>query len=270
MIKKFSNELVIIDSVGENNFSGMIDYHYHEQTELYFLLSGDCKYFIGNKIYSVSSKQLVVIPAFMIHKTTYSSKKRSRILLSLKKDFLDFEPLIDLTKPQIFRFDEKYNNEILNIISKIEMEIEKKDSLSKKMCKCLCYELFAVIARNAIKVTKEENTKSEDVSMTVEKITAYISEHYMENITLTGVSKEVGLSSAYLSKLFKKVTGLGFKEYLITIRILNAKKLLKETSLPVSTIAFDCGFNDSNYFSKMFHMYSHNTPLGYRKEKSLR
>ena len=163
------------------------------------------------------------------------------------------------------RFNAECYNEILNILRKIEKESDLKDNFSEKMCKCLCFELFSVISRNGIEITSGVN-KDKDNSA-IEKITSYITERYMENITLSEVANEIGLSTTYLSKLFKKSTGLGFKEYLLTVRILNAKKLLKETNLSVATIAFECGFNDSNYFSKIFHIYSECTPLQYRKRK---
>lgn len=269
MIGKFSDNLVVISTGKKTNYSGMIDYHYHEQTEFYFLLSGKCDYFIGNKIYSIEPLQLVIIPAFMIHKTRYRSKEHSRTLISVKKDFLDFEPSFDLTKPAIYQFNDQYNKEISNILNKIEYEVTTKDNFSEKMCKCLCFELFSIITRHGTEITSntEKVFNSEEISLIIEKIMLYITEHYMENISLSTIAEDVGLSDAYLSKLFKKVTGLGFKEYLITVRILNAKKLLKETTYPVSRIAFDCGFNDSNYFSKMFHQLSDCTPLQYRKRK---
>lgn len=267
---KLSSSFMLITSDGENHFGGMTDYHYHEQNELYFLLSGDCNYFIGNKIYNVVPGQLVIIPAFKIHKTTYRTKKRNRTLLSVKRDFLDFEPSVDITKPSIYEFSEDGEGKVVYILEKLRHELENKDALSEKMCRCLLYELFALIVRDGRETTaKQKASDTGSDSRMIEKITAYITENYMDSITLAGIAKKAGLSEGHLSRLFKNVTGLGFKEYLITVRILNAKKLLKETKLSVSRIAFDCGFNDSNYFSKLFRQYSACTPLQYRKRTEI-
>lgn len=56
------------------------------------------------------------------------------------------------------------------------------------------------------------------------------------------------MSKSFLSKRFKTATGFGFKEYIINLRIQNACRLLLETNKSITDIAFECGFNDSNYF----------------------
>lgn len=268
---KLSESFILITSNGENHFGAMADYHYHEQTELYFLLSGECRYFIGNKIYQVSSGQIVIIPGGMIHKTIYRTQKRNRMLISFKNNFIDFDiflPSVDLSKPAIFEFNSESLAKVKNVFLKIEKEVKNIDKFSKDMCRCLCFELFSLITREGKDITESKGQKNEpgSESAVIEKITKYITEQYYKHITLKDAAKSVNFSVGYLSKMFKKVTGMGFKEYLITVRILNAKELLKNTNMPVSRIAFDCGFNDSNYFSKMFSVYSDCSPLKYRKK----
>lgn len=271
MLYSLSDSFMLITSEGENHFGGMAEYHYHEQLELYFLLSGECRYFIGNKIYPVSAGQLVLIPGSMIHKTTYNTKKRDRKIISFRKGFTSLEPfadLLEITKPAIFDFSDETRDTIRQIYDKAEAEILRNDSLSPDMCKCLCFELFSVLTRDAHEISGsiQKNNEIGREWELIEKITKFITENYSDNITLSAAAESVSMSEGGLSKLFKRVTGLGFKEYLLTVRVLRAKELLKSTALSVSEIAFECGFNDSNYFSKIFGKYSDTTPLKYRKK----
>jgi two-component system response regulator YesN len=60
------------------------------------------------------------------------------------------------------------------------------------------------------------------------------------------------------------VTNKNFHEFINNERIEEAKKLLKNTNYPISTIAYDLGFNDSNYFSVVFKKFTGKTPKEYR------
>lgn len=80
----------------------------------------------------------------------------------------------------------------------------------------------------------------------------FIEENYYSDISLEDISNFVFLSSAYLSKIFKKLTGKTFKEYLISLRISKSIELLREGKYKVREISEKVGYNDSKYFSKQF------------------
>jgi len=94
---------------------------------------------------------------------------------------------------------------------------------------------------------------------------AYIEKNYTKNIGLEEVSREVGLSSSYLSSIFGKQTGKNFTEYLTEYRIAKAKELLKNTNLNVKEIAYSLNFTDYRYFSKLFKKMEGLKPTEYRK-----
>ena len=65
--------------------------------------------------------------------------------------------------------------------------------------------------------------------------------------------------------LFKKEIGIGFSDYLTVCRMEHAKKMLKESDLPVALVAEDAGYSDSKYFSKTFNKTVGLKPSEYRK-----
>lgn len=272
MFYKLSDSFMLIGSDGADHLRGMTDYHYHDQIELYFLTDGACSYLIGNKIYPVNAGQLVLIPGGMIHKTAYRTETRSRMILSVKKDFIDFSAFqrtVDVAKPGIFIFPQTGTQALLAVFAEIERELKRRDGFSAQMCRYLCFSLFTFLARNGRNIAPDiQKAKGPDgENAVIENITKLITERYAEEITLSSAAAGAAMSEGYLSKLFKRVTGLGFKEYLIAVRIINAKALLKNSAKSVSEIAFDCGFNDSNYFSKIFREHTGRSPLQYRKER---
>ncbi len=67
------------------------------------------------------------------------------------------------------------------------------------------------------------------------------------------IAERVGLSPAYFSRLFKRVTGVTFQDYLIQLRLSRAQQLLLEGRLQVAEVASESGFRDPYYFSRLFH-----------------
>lgn len=92
----------------------------------------------------------------------------------------------------------------------------------------------------------------------------FITENYAYRITLSDVASETHLNPAYFSSLFKKSTGISFKEYLNLVRIEESKRLLITTEFSIIDIAIGIGFEDQSYFSKVFKKYTGVTPKQFR------
>ncbi|WP_410514931.1 response regulator [Paenibacillus sp. BR2-3] len=98
----------------------------------------------------------------------------------------------------------------------------------------------------------------------ITKALEYITAHYTENLTLQSLADIVHLSKSYFSLLFKKQTGRNFIDYLIELRIREAKRLLAQNDSRVSDVAGAAGFKDVKYFSKVFKKTTGLTPVEYR------
>lgn len=92
----------------------------------------------------------------------------------------------------------------------------------------------------------------------------YIKKHFSEGISLEEVSSEVGFSSSYFSTLFRKETGKTFLEYLMDVRIEEAKVLLRESKMTIEMVVKSVGVNDYKRFSKTFKKNTGISPKEYR------
>lgn len=98
----------------------------------------------------------------------------------------------------------------------------------------------------------------------IKKAKAYIEEHYAENISLTDLADELGLSGGYLSTIFNQNMGYGFIDYLNMVRIERACSYLEQNYLKNYEIAYKVGFRDDKYFSKVFKKLKGMSPKEYR------
>ena len=98
-----------------------------------------------------------------------------------------------------------------------------------------------------------------------ERILAFLKRHMGERITLADIGTLTYFSPVYCDTVFKKDTGRSIVDYLLEMRVTEAKSLLLEGELTLKEIAERTGFGDSNYFSRIFKKRTGYTPLQYRK-----
>ena len=92
----------------------------------------------------------------------------------------------------------------------------------------------------------------------------YILEHQTEELSLTQVAKAVNMSSYYFCKMFKKIAGINFTDYVSRVRIEKSKNLLLNPNLRVSEIAFEVGFQSLTHFNRVFKKILNESPTEYR------
>ncbi|MBO0458179.1 helix-turn-helix transcriptional regulator [Enterococcus hulanensis] len=104
------------------------------------------------------------------------------------------------------------------------------------------------------------------------KKTALIAEWIRVNISgdlnLITIANQFGLNPNYLSRIFKKEQGLGIKEYILTIKLDYAKRMLTTTNLSINEIAEQAFFYDAKHFMRLFKQKNGITPSQYREENS--
>lgn len=98
----------------------------------------------------------------------------------------------------------------------------------------------------------------------VEQIRNYIYEHRIENITLSDIAQAVYLSPSYVSAIFKKESGQTIHDYMLSLKMQEAKKLLSDTRMKIHEISEYLGYETPHYFSYSFKRYTGQTPYQYR------
>jgi len=145
-------------------------------------------------------------------------------------------------------------------LSSLDTLAEEKDYDSMKRFACTFLSDLAVTYAESF-----YHGSSEIVKKTVK----HMNKHFKEKMTLEDSANHFHVNKSYLSALFKQEMGRSFTEYLTLLRIREAKKLLKDTALNLTNIAYQCGFSDQSYFSKVFRKVEGLTPKEYRKQKRI-
>ncbi|GAL33967.1 two-component response regulator yesN [Vibrio maritimus] len=130
----------------------------------------------------------------------------------------------------------------------------------------LIYRLLANIERVSEIVNLTQNSARDNDDELIKSCLTYIDSHYMEPLTLTDIAEHSGLSYHYVSRMFKRVCGFNFKDYLTFIRVSKALPLLCDTTFPITDIAHKCGFSEHKLLIVAFRKYYDQTPTEFRKK----
>jgi len=93
----------------------------------------------------------------------------------------------------------------------------------------------------------------------------YIQSHLGEDLSLSDIANELGMSQYYFCHLFKRSTGISPHQFLIRQRVEQAKHLLKQPVQTVTTVALECGFANQSHFARCFRQYTGMNPNQFRK-----
>jgi len=138
------------------------------------------------------------------------------------------------------------------------------------LLKKLCAELDAenahqnIASTTSAKETSDESQRSQHYAV-LKRAEAYIAENYARGVTLEQVAFHVDMAPTYFSRIFKQGQGCTFIEYLTRIRLEEAKRLLRTTTLPVAEIGYAVGYQGANYLAEIFKASEGMTPGTYRR-----
>jgi transcriptional regulator GlxA family with amidase domain len=100
----------------------------------------------------------------------------------------------------------------------------------------------------------------------LQKALRYMAAHFKEDISLNQLARQACVSASHLSYLFRNTIGISFKNFLATLRIESAKRLLaKDKSLNVTEVAARVGFSDLRHFRRTFNRLANCNPKEYRR-----
>lgn len=245
--------------------------HIHSACELYFLLSGERRYFIDGEIYNVAPGNLVVVPGNAIHKTlAFNQKGYERYVLYFAEESLA-DVRRDLGEKVLSRFFSlgcvQFPPEQVVLMrerfERIYAEEARSDAFSLSMKRSLLEEIVVV----ALRYGERKACAADEGADTIQKVARYIAENFAEPLTLSDAARMACMEKTYFSKRFKALTGFNFSSYITQLRLSAARQLLLNSEMNISEIAAHAGFSGSNYFGDVFLRAYGISPTEYRRRE---
>ncbi len=244
--------------------------HAHPYCELFFLLSGQRRYFVDHTIYQVEPGDLVIIPPDRLHRTTYTGKGNyERYLLNFYAQeqgafirSMGQETFDALMARGCVSFSSDISRQVRQTMERLESELTAPSAYARVIVPHLLQDVLLCALCHGV---KKEPFHGENANE-VQQVAQYISRHYDQPMTLTDAAAMAAMEPTYLSKRFKALTGFGFYHYLTHTRLQAAEQLLRDTQLSMGEVAERCGFSEANHFGNVFRRWRGCSPSHYRQE----
>jgi two-component system response regulator YesN len=147
----------------------------------------------------------------------------------------------------------------VSAITKASFEICEEDTGFERLC------FLTTRALEGFIDTVYRNRERKQTSLYMTRAIDYIMNHYMDDLSLGTVAREVYVSEYYLSHLFRKEMNQTFSGYVTRVRIEKAREFLRENiNARIQEVAGMAGFSDSNYFAKIFKKITGTSPRSYQ------
>lgn len=176
----------------------------------------------------------------------------------------------DIPATQFMRDAHRVANEIAETLKRLNGELESSHgfssvhtAISRGTSRPAITDAIRVWAGQQLEEHRERLLKQGGLN--VRRAKAYIQEHFTEDITLQQVADHVHMNASYFSTVFKKNEGVGFAEYVTTLRIEASKKFLENPKLSIAEAGKAAGFSDSTHFSRTFTKAVGIRPKDFRK-----
>lgn len=226
---------------------------------LHYIAAGKGKLQYGGKEYSISAKQIFVIPEGAVSYYEADQKEPWEYL------WIRFHgPISDvlLQKAGITTDAPVFSTGRCS---------EAVEGLLRHLLRCYMQEYDAIgtvykLFQQLIEASLPEPCKDapERTAVYVQKVLNYIHQKYAEPISIREISHYCSLNRSYLSRIFQASTGVSPQQYLQNYRIKKAKQLLLEGRQSIQTVAYSVGYNDPFAFSKAFKRLTGQSPSAYR------
>lgn len=177
-----------------------------------------------------------------------------------------------VSRSYLRRFFQDYMQAFYTALSEMDVQAQLlfSDSHSERLHENACNTIADLKKwiHHTVAKAKDLFSGSMDENSVVANIKRYIKENLTENLNRGTLSGVFYLSSDYLSRIFKKETGMQLTEYITEVRMEEARRLLLTTDLPISDVANLSGYYNIAYFSKTFRIRNGMTPMQFRETKA--
>lgn len=238
--------------------------HCHNHFEMEFILSGAAEENINGRSVGVKKGTLYVLKPSDYHAVKIISPLN---LVTVSFDYRVFpKPFLQYFCTEASPFVFQTKEEEFDTYKVLFELLYDEYKISEEITACALTVVFEKLKRLSAFKDDSELVKGEQILDAV----SYVNLHFNENPSLKSVADLVCYTPEYLSGLFKKATGKTFTQYLKTVKIENAKKLLTLEGLSVAEICFKCGFGSVSNFNRVFKTVTNTVPSEYRKNKKAR
>ncbi len=233
---------------------------FHTQAEIIIVLSGVVEATIGDGIYNIGEKQAAFLIPYETH--SYRTEKGSEaIVIKFQPSLVQhFDSVIGSTEVAHPIFE--VNAVVFNYVK--DSLLSSTEKFTKIEAQSIIYPVLSVFLKQR-RLNKQNDKKNYSI---INEILLYIEKNCADEITLSVLANNFGMSAQCISRMIKAHLGISFSNYVSNVRLTKSLELLKYSDKSISEIAFECGFGSVRNYNRAFSEYMKKTPSEFRRDRN--
>ena len=251
-----------VRDASEGNMGLTFGPHLHKHIEIVYMISGRTRANVDTEVCSVEAGDLLVVFPNKVHSYTDLEPDIKHILFHVDPyavpEFAQSFLTMDATSALIKNASDnaRLDSLIFTLAGYDKFPAEHKDVLTKGYLLALCAEFMSMMDLSYTRT---------DENLTMKSIVAYCSQNFTKELSLSVLEKELHLSKFYISHLFGDILNIKFTDYVNSLRISEACRLLRATDHSITEVASMSGFGTLRTFNRAFIKRLEMSPSAYRK-----
>jgi AraC-like DNA-binding protein/mannose-6-phosphate isomerase-like protein (cupin superfamily) len=255
------------------------NYHYHTTNQLLYVIDGEGQLYLKNKTLEIKKHDLIIISKNVRHQLSYKAKCQPTVSVInfsddifgcfiFGKSLLGFLRRFDDDKTVVSTNDYRLKDVPL-LLKEMLFEIKSEFKEYQQLIILKLMEIFLLLKRyhsegSAQHVEHHASATENKVLDTIR----YIEINYYKKLALGEMARMAFISKRQYIRIFKKISGKTFVEFLNGIRVNHAKQILQQGDSKIASVCFETGFEDVSYFYKIFKEFTGTTPKSFKDKLS--
>lgn len=261
---------IFLKEVSPSSTKQPVEYPHRDDYYIFGIVSsGSCCVSIDFKDYLLAESEIIYTQPNQVHRVVDPGNAKASLL------FID-AVFIDPSEKQIlseyalsltpFRIDNDRLSELKQVLTIIGRRINYSGNEdSKRIIQNLSRAAVGIITETIRGTIRQQSRNKRHIEITLAFKELLLKEHRMDKSPLH-YAELLHISPVYLNEVVKDITGISVSKYIQNENMLRAKRMLIYTSLHIREIAFDLGFEDYSYFTRLFTKITGINPSAYRKK----
>lgn len=250
-------------------------HQHHNLHQFFYIDEGGGFVLMEDKEYPIFDNSIIVIPSLTIHGFNFLPNTKGWVLtipdLYLQK-ILGDEPAIleDISKKILFNCDDDdFQSEFRYLLSSIEKEQTNTSSIHNLTLRCLATLFITKVI--TLKPTNHESSKivTSKKQIIFHEFRVLINTKFKERYSVADYASLLNITPTHLNRVCRSILNVSASDLIHERTITEAKRLIIYTSMTISEISYELGYNEPAHFSKFFHIKTNQTPSDFRKNLKL-
>lgn len=261
--------------------------HRHSYFEFIYCLSGEVEQWVNGEVYILKPGDAMIIKSGLYHYTC-THEATQFLVFHFDIEMKEVHSVFQLAKNPLICTDEMVDEQgsISRWVSNFIVEFKIR---SQKKAPCLVQEDYLESMDSAVNILRLHSSVIELISVLAEhflsrerlqvtdipqsqiriayEVSNYLENHLHNKVKIEEIAKELNIHRSYLSQCFKRTYGMSPSDYLLRIRIREARRLLLETEISIENLSQELSFSSAGHFSRTFRSIMGLSPLQFRKDK---